>query len=377
MPTDSDDTTMLSTLGAAPVIYADGVEEAMGTLYLTEQYSLVKQDGETLVVDIPADRRTGRAQRKVRVPLIKVDQVVVCGEITLTGAAMRTLLERRVCVHYLTRQGRSRGSVLPDPSKNAALRVAQHQAFNDPLRRFELASQFVRGKLRNGRTVLLRYQRNRDDGIAGAAAEQIKTALHELERLRPLPVAPMDRMHGLGPLFGCEGQGSAAYFQAFGALLNSPWTFSGRVRRPPRDPVNALLSFGYVLLTNQTIALINLVGLDPYVGLLHSPGFGKPALALDMIEEFRPLIVDPVVITLLNTGALRPSDFTDTDGSVRLTDAGRKLFLERFEERLNSTIQHPLFKYTTTYRRCIELQVRLLGKAMQGEIPRYLPFLVR
>jgi CRISPR-associated protein Cas1 len=184
-------------------------------------------------------------------------------------------------------------------------------------------------------------------------------------------------MHGLGPILGSEGNGSSAYFEAFGTLLQEPWRFDGRTRRPPRDPVNALLSFGYTILSSQAASLVALVGLDPYIGYLHSPGHGKPALALDIVEEFRPLIVDPVVVTLLNTGVLRERDFMDDLGSVRLTDDARKLYLEKLEERLNSMIQHPYFGYKATYRRCIELQVRLLGKALQGEVPDYVPFVVR
>jgi CRISPR-associated protein Cas1 len=361
-----------------PKLYSAGVEEAMGTLYLNEQYSLVKREGEALLVDIPANTAQGRERRKVRVPLMRVDQVVVFGDITITASALQTLLQRRIAIHYLTAHGRSYGSIAPDPSKNAALRLAQHRAHNDPTTRFELARCFVGGKLRNLRTVLLRYERKREAGTAGEAAQQIKQALADLQRLRPpQQVAADDRMHGLGQIMGCEGNGSSAYFQAFQTLVREPWRFDGRVRRPPRDPVNALLSFGYAILTNQAVSLIAVVGLDPYIAYLHSPGFGKPALALDIIEEFRPLIVDPVVVTLLNTGVLRERDFMTEVGSVRLTDSARKLFLEKLEERLSSTIQHPYFGYKTTYRRCIELQVRLLGKALLGEVPTYVPFIVR
>lgn len=361
-----------------PILYGEGVEEAMGTLYLNAQYSMVKREGETLVVDMPADKQQGRERQKVRVPLIRVDQVVIFGEITVTTAALRMLLERRIAVHYLTAHGASWGSLTPDPSKNAALRLAQYGGHVDHRRRFELGRRFVAGKLRNMRTVLLRYERKREAGTAGDAAEGIKAALRDLEQLRaPEVVDAADRMHGLGALFGCEGNGSSAYFGAFGTLLREPWSFNGRVRRPPRDPVNALLSLGYTILTRQAVSLIALVGLDPHIGYLHSPGFGKPALALDIVEEFRPLIVDPVVISLLNTGVLRPNDFTTELESVRLADDARKLFLEKLEERLNSTIQHPYFGYKTTYRRCIELQVRLLGKALQGEAPEYIPFSVR
>jgi CRISPR-associated protein Cas1 len=360
------------------VRYTAGTEELMGTLYLTEPYSFVQQEGEALVVTIPANKALAREQRKVRVPLIRIDQVVVFGDITLTASALQMLLERRIAVHYLSSHGRSYGSVVPDPTKNAALRLGQFRAYYDYQARFHLAARFVAGKLRNMRTVLLRYERKREEGTAAAAARQIKMALDELGHLQPTEHPEQDtRMHGLGQILGCEGQGTNAYFGALGTLLQAPWQFTGRNRRPPRDPVNALLSLGYTILANQAASLITLVGLDPYIGYLHSPGFGKPALALDVIEEFRPLIVDPVVITLLNTNVLRERDFVDEPGSVRLNDNPRKVFLEKLEERLNTTIQHPYFGYKTTYRRCIELQVRLLGKVLLGELPHYQPFIVR
>lgn len=363
---------------AAAVLYTTGVEELMGALYLTEPYILVQQEGEALVINIPANKALAREQRKVRVPLIRVDQVIIFGEITLTASALQVLLERRVSVHYLSSHGRSYGSVVPDPTKNAALRLGQFSAYHNYQTRFPLAVSFVAGKLRNMRTVLLRYERKRDEGTAGAAARHIKIAHNELLHLQPSAHPEQDkRMHGLGPIFGCEGRGTNAYFDALGTILQEPWQFTGRTRRPPRDPVNALLSLGYTILANQTVSLITLVGLDPYIGYLHSPGFGKPALALDIIEEFRPLIVDPVVITMLNTNALHERDFVDEFGSVRLTDRARRLYLEKLEERLNTTIQHPYFGYKTTYRRCIELQVRLLGKVLLGELPRYQPFIVR
>lgn len=363
---------------AAAVRYATGIEGMMGALYLTEPYSLVGIEGEALVITIPANKALAREQRKVRVPLIRIDQVIVFGEITLTASALQTLLQRRVAVHYLSSHGRSFGSVVPDPTRNAALRLGQFKAYHEHQTRFHLAARFVAGKLRNMRTVLLRYERKREEGTAGAAARQIKIAHDQLLRLQPSEQPEQDtRMHGLGQILGCEGRGTNAYFATLGTLLQDPWQFTGRNRRPPRDPVNALLSLGYTILANQTVSLITLVGLDPYIGYLHSPGFGKPALALDIIEEFRPLIVDPVVITMLNTNVLHERDFVDELGSVRLTERARKLFLEKLEERLNTTIQHPYFGYKTTYRRCIELQVRLLGKVLLGEVPHYQPFIVR
>jgi CRISPR-associated protein Cas1 len=163
----------------------------------------------------------------------------------------------------------------------------------------------------------------------------------------------------------------------FAKLLKQDLGFRKRARRPPTDPVNALLSFGYVLLANQVASAVNMAGLDPYVGFLHGSKYGKPALALDLMEEFRPIVVDSVVLTLINTGAIKQDDFTEVLGAFRLTEAGRKTFLQKHEERLNTTIQHPTFEYKVTYRKAIEVQTRLLGKWLTGEVPDYVPFVVR
>lgn len=356
-----------------------GAEIFMATLYLTEQYSVVKVEGEALRVQMPAGRADARAGRVVRVPLAQIDQVMVLGDITLTTPALHLLLERRIAIHYLSAYGRSYGALTSDPAKNAGLRLAQYALHCDPQRRFAVARQCVAGKLLNMRTSLLRYARTRDDAEPlNAAARQIRGCLRELVRLAaPAQVDPSDRMHGLGPLLGLEGSGSAAYYGVLGTLLKGDWTFPGRVKRPPTDPVNALLSFGYTVLINQVVSLVCAVGLDPAIGVLHQPGFGKPALALDLVEEFRPVIVDSVVLTLLNTGQITPNDFEVTLGAYRLKETPRKLVLTKLEERLNTRVQHPLFGYQTTYRRCIELQARLFAKHAQGEVERYVPFTVR
>lgn len=358
-------------------------EKDMATLYLTEPRSLVRKEGDTLLVDIRGDGKAGNERRRVRVPLMKVTQVVVYGDATLTSPALAALLEQGADVCFCSAHGRFRGRLAPPLSKNSLIRLAQHRAHNDPVLALRLARAFVAGKLANMRAMLLRANRTREDTAIAGAAESIKGVLGQLQSLNvedavpaPDPSRPQAETL-LGTLQGLEGAASAAYFGAFGRMLKGDWRFEGRQPRPPRDPVNALLSFGYVLLTNQVASAVSVVGLDPYVGFLHSSQFGKPALALDVMETFRPIIVDSVVLTLLNNGILSQSDFDEQLGAWRLTAGGRRAFLTKFEERLDSEIRHPVFGYKATYRRCLELEVRLVAKWLMGEIAEYHAFVVR
>jgi CRISPR-associated protein Cas1 len=358
-------------------------ENGMATLYLTEARSLVKKDGDTLVVNIPEDKERGTPKRKVRVPLIKVTQAVVYGDVTLTSPALVALLEQQADVCFCSRYGRFRGRLAPPLSKNSLIRLEQHRVHNDPGRAFVLARAFVRGKLANMRAMLLRANRKRDDPAIAQAAKSIEGVLEQVDGLDPgraaLPPDPSQPQADtlLGTLLGLEGAGTAFYFGVLGRLLKRDWGFERRQRRPPRDPVNALLSFGYVLLTNQVASAVSVVGLDPYVGFLHSSQYGKPALPLDVMESFRPLIVDSVVLTMLNTRMLAEQDFQEELGAYRLTDKGRRAFLTKIEERLDTTIQHPVFGYKATYRRSLELEVRLVAKWLVGDIREFKPFVVR
>ena len=354
----------------------------MTTLYLTEPRTLLKKDGDTLVADIPANAEKGTEKRKIRIPMTKVTQVVAYGDVTLTGPAVSALLAQGVDICYCSYFGRFEGRLAPPFGKNSLIRIQQHRAHNNPETAFSLAQNFVRGKLVNMRVMLMRANRKQKIEALAVAAAGIADTIKSLEALQPELSPPDDpsrpqRGTAYGSLLGFEGAGTAHYFGAFHHLLSDGWTFEKRQRRPPTDPVNALLSFGYVLLANQVASAISIVGLDPYVGYLHSSQFGKPALALDVMEAFRPLVVDSVVLTLLNNKMLTLSDFTEKLGAWQLTDAGRRTFLTKFEERLNTEIQHPYFGYKTTYRRCLELEVRLLAKWLTGEIPHLKLFTAR
>jgi CRISP-associated protein Cas1 len=363
------------------------------TLYLTEEYALVRRDGEDcLLVQIPERRAkdgvTPSPARKERILLIKIDEVVVLGEVTLTASALHLLLERDIEITFLSHYGQFKGRLSPPFSKNAILRMAQYRAHQDMTRRCELARRFVMGKLSNQRTMLQRHNRRQSDTETRQVIEQMAVLLQQLAALPLVQAHVAHKLVGgdnsiagtpLGTILGMEGSGSAAYFRCFGKLLTNreQWTFDGRVKRPPTDPVNALLSFGYALLTNKVASAVQLVGFDHFVGYLHSTFYGRPALALDLVEEFRPIIVDSVVLTLLNKRILTLDDFVVELGAYRLKDERRKVFFTQFEERLNEEVTHPLFGYKVTYRRCLELQARLLAKVLTEEIDEYPPLLVK
>lgn len=364
----------------------------MPTLYLTEDRALVRRDTEDcLLVQVPEQRGEGgtvvAAAYKKRIPLIKVEVVVVMGEVTLTASALHLLLEHNIEVHFLNSYGTFKGRLSPGLSKNSLLRMAQHRAHNNLMRRSELARRFVIGKLSNQRTMLQRYNRRQTEPVFEQEIAQMAAIIRRLsvltieEESAQLLVTGDSGIAGttVETVLGLEGVGSASYFSCFGKMLADmqQWPFAGRVKRPPTDPVNALLSFGYALLTSQVTSALQVVGFDQFIGYLHSSTYGRPALALDLMEEFRPIIVDSVVLTLLNNRMLTQNDFLIELGAYRLKKEPRKLFLRQFEERLNEEVTHPIFGYKTKYRRCIELQARLVAKHLTGEIDEYPPFISR
>ena len=364
----------------------------MPTLYLTEDRALVRRDTEDcLLIQIPEQRGEAgtvlAAASKKRIPLIKIHDVVVMGEVTMTASALHLLLEKNIEIHFMTQYGKFKGCLSPELSRNSLLRMAQHRVHNDLSKRGELARRFVIGKLSNQRTMLQRSDRRRDPPLFSHEIEQMAILIRQLNELSTEATITRTLANGdsaiegtpLETVLGLEGAGSALYFSCFGKLLTDQqqWPFAGRIRRPPTDPVNALLSFGYALLTSQVASAVQVVGFDHYIGYLHSSVYGRPALALDLMEEFRPIIVDSVIFTLLNNRMLTPEDFHVELGAYRLKKEPRKLFLTRFEERLNEEITHPTFGYKTKYRRCIELQARLVAKYLTGEIEEYPPLIVR
>lgn len=285
-----------------------------------------------------------------------VDSIILMGHPSVTGEALAYALELGIPVHYLSRFGKYLGSALPGHSRNGQLRLAQYGLYCDATRRLTVVQAIVRAKIHNQALVLAKREQQR---------QQLKTYRRKV-----------DSQTTLDQVRGTEGMAARDYFAGLQDLLDPVWNFSGRNRRPPTDPVNALLSFGYSLLQTQVIAAVHLVGLDPYVGYLHEVHHGQPALVLDLMEEFRPLIADRLALSLVNRKELKPEDFSESLGACRLSDAARSLFLQAFERKMNETFKHPVFEYQCTYRRAIELQARLFARHLQEEIP-YKPLQLR
>ena len=334
----------------------------MGTVYITQSDAFIGKTDERLHV---------RFEKKtiLEVPLIKVDGIVVLGRATVSPATISELLERHIPLTFLTETGRYLGRLEPEVTKNIFIRKAQWLAAGESARAIHVVKGFVRGKLKNYRNFLIRRQRE-------CPGLDLSTNVTRLEQA----IAPIDTTESINSLRGLEGAGSAAYFGCFNQLIRATeFTFTSRIRRPPTDPVNSLLSFGYSLLRHDVQGAINVVGFDPYLGYLHCERYGRPSLALDLMEEFRPLVVDAVVLSALNKRSLAPTDFVTEplSGAVSLTSEGRKTFLRLYAQKKQSEFKHPVLGRKCSYQEAFELQARLLAKYLMGETEKYPPLVLK
>lgn len=334
----------------------------MGTVYITQDDAYIGKTDERLKVR--ANKNT-----LLDVPLIKVDGLVVMGRATVSPAVIIELLERKIPLTFLTHTGRYLGRLEPELTKNIFVRTAQWQAIGDSAQALHLVRGFVRGKLKNYRNALLRQARDYPDLNLESAIARLEQTLN-----------PIDSADSIDTLRGLEGAGSAAYFGVFGQLLRAEgFEFRTRQRRPPTDPVNALLSFGYSLLRHDLQSAVNIVGFDPYVGYLHVQRYGRPGLALDLMEEFRPLVVDAMVLSAINRRSLSPADFTTEPLSkaVSLTPEGLRTFLRLYEQKKQSKFKHPVMGRQCTYQEAFEIQTRLLAKYLMAQTEKYPPLVLK
>lgn len=290
----------------------------MPTLYVVEQGSLLRRVSQRLVVE--KDDVVLHS-----CPVFQIDRVVVFGGVQLTTHAMVFLMQNAIDVSFLSSRGRLRGRLVPVECKNAFLRLAQYDRFRDEGARLRLARAFIGGKLRNQRAVLIRHHRNHPEVEVNDALAVIDRCLAELPRKKQVE-----------SIMGLEGGATASYFRVFGQMLRKTFSFESRRRRPAPDPVNSLLSFGYVLVTNELDSLLEAFGFDPFIGFLHGLRHGRRSLALDLVEEFRHPLVDQFTLALINRGEVREEDFvTDSHGGVRMTPEALRAYLPKYEQRLS------------------------------------------
>lgn len=312
------------------------------------------------------DRLTVSKERKelASVRLLDVSQVCLFGNVTISAPALKELTVRGTPICHFTYGGWFHGITTGLVHNNVELRIRQYAVASSSDESLALAKSLIAGKIKNCRTLLRRHLGDKHAAVLRKLAEYYR-------RVR--------RVDSIESLLGLEGMAAKEYFTAYFTLIAGQHQFDvhGRNRRPPRDPVNAVLSFVYSLLTKELTVTLQAVGFDPLLGFYHRPRFSRPSLALDLAEEFRPLIADSVTLTAFNNGEVDRDSFLERAGGVTLTTAGRKAVLAAFERRLATEITHPIFGYKVSYRRILEVQARLLARTILQEIDHYPNFCTR
>jgi CRISP-associated protein Cas1 len=331
-------------------------------------------EGEILVVQTPGAQIgqrgdqfhiTVRGEEVRKLPSQQVRAIYIYGAVQMTSQASETCLELGIDVAMFSPAGRFLGLLRGLPASGVDARRGQYRLFDLPGVRLQLAREVIRAKIHNQRVMLMRN---------GEVPDRI---LGLLSHFRDATASARD----VGELLGIEGSAAALYFEQFESMLKQreDWDFNwqGRNRRPPRDPVNALISLGYSMLVKELTGVCHAVGLDPFLGFMHQPRYGRPALALDLMEEFRPLIADSVAISIINRGEIGPEDFIKSANGTSMNERGRKIFWEAWFRRLDSDVSHPEFNYKMAYRRMLEVQARQLWRFVRGEATTYHGFTTR
>lgn len=327
----------------------------MPPLYVVQQNTKLRLSNRRVQVE-KDDPAGGPAEVLVSLPLGQVSQVVLFGNVGLTTPLIDALLAEEREVVFLTQRGEFRGRLSGSITPHVPLRKAQYHALDRPEVCLGLARGFAAAKLSHQRALLMRHNRELEDPAVGEAIEQIGAALEGVRRKAGLP-----------SLRGLEGSATAAYFSGLRRFFGPEWNFQDRNRRPPADPVNVLLSFGYTLMAQAANAAVQTVGLDPYAGFLHEVAYNRPALALDLMEEFRP-VVDGIVLWCCRGGQLTPEDFSPgpAERPVVLSERGAKRFVSAYEERMEMRFTHPIRGEKLTMRQCLIEQARQLAACLQS-----------
>lgn len=339
---------------------------ALNTLYVTTPGSYLRLDQDTVCVEV-------ENQTRLKVPLLHLSSIVTFGESTISSPLMQYCMESGIAVSLHDRNGRFKARVEGPTNGNVLLRLAQYKA--DFAQHISIARNCVAGKIRNSRQVLLRAARDTTDESAKMSLlGAIKTLAYNL---RSLPA-----VENLDVLRGYEGDAAKTYFNAFSYCIRldmrDAFALNNRSRRPPLDRCNALLSFLYTLLTHDCRAALESVGLDPQYGYLHVPRPGRPSLALDLMEEFRPVFADRLALTLINRQQVKPDDFIIRNGgAVQMNDNARKTLLMAYQDRKKEEIIHPLTQQKISIAMLPYIQARLLARTLRGDISDYTPYIAR
>jgi CRISP-associated protein Cas1 len=338
------------------------LKKLLNTLYITRPECYLHKERETVVIK-QGDNKLGQF------PMLALQNILCFGQVSVSPGLMAACLESGVGLSFFTEFGKFQAQVMGMPKGNVLLRRTQYRWADDEEKSVSVARLMIAAKVGNCRAVLMREQRNHGASDALAhAAEKMAALLENIRHARNVP-----------QLMGLEGEAASVYFGVFNSLLRSHgFDFSGRVRRPPGDPVNALLSFAYVLLASECASALAGVGLDPYVGFLHQDRPGRKSLALDLMEELRAPLADRFVLTLINRGQMKLDDFvTEASGAVRLKDDARKTFLTAHQERKKESLKHPYLEESIELGLLPHAQALLLARHLRGDMQYYTPFAVR
>ncbi len=328
----------------------------MATLYVVEQGARLEREYGTIVV-VKED------EMLARVPLSRLTHVVLVGRVGVTTPALLSMLRQGCHLSLVDRRGQLQGQLVAPLGRNVELRKRQYEVSGE--RKFcgRLVKAVVYGKVRNSLVLMKRLVR-RKRVVSSGRIEQVEEILHRVEQEESV-----DGLRGL------EGLAARTYFSLLREAVPAEFAFTKRERRPPRDPVNALLSLGYTLLYEGVRTALEVVGLDPYVGFFHAEKYGRPALALDLAEEFRAPVVDSLVLTLVNKRMIKPKDFVQgADGGLYLRKRGLRVFLREFSERLQTSVMHERVHRSLTYQKIFEVQARQLARFIKGQIDAYEAF---
>lgn len=340
------------------------MRKLLNTLYVTPPESYLSKDGQNVVVSI-------RQSEIFRIPIMNIEQIVTFGYVGASPGLMKLCADTGVSLTFLSPSGRYIGRFQGPVKGNVLLRKKQYELSNDENFALGISRIFVAGKIKNYRSILMRYMRDYGKNEEIVAVTRLLDAI----KARVLNSTDFDTIRGL------EGEGANAYFSVFPQLIihqKEHFIFTGRSRRPPKDAVNAMLSFAYTLIANDVAAALDSVGLDPYVGFLHTLRPGRVSLALDIMEELRAYLGDRLVLSLINRCQIQPNDFIiQGDDGIILTDKGRKVFLSAWQSRKKEEIIHPYLNEKIPLGLLPFVQCRLLARLIRGDIDDYPVFILR